>query len=104
VFPDAAGDLDPPIVSAGGDNETVQATGWEVGFGIQHGSVARYVFDLADWDRSLWVIPLGTSGDRASPHYADQAEAWSRVDSFPMTYSWDRIESGARSRQSLEPT
>ena len=104
LFPDAAEVLNPAPVSAGGDGETVHCTGWETGLGIQHGSVARYVFDLADWDRSGWIIPLGTSGHPDSPHYADQAQNWARVELRPMTYSWDRIEAGAEARQSLEPS
>ncbi|MFN0025991.1 MAG: penicillin acylase family protein [Acidimicrobiales bacterium] len=36
------------------------------------GSTARYLWDLADPDRSGWVVPLGASGDPASSHFADQ--------------------------------
>lgn len=66
--------------------------------------MARYVFDLADWDRSGWVIPFGTSGDPESPHYTDQSETWASVGLYPMTYSWARIEKWAGSRQTLEPS
>jgi penicillin amidase len=100
-LPDAASELDPPSVASGGDNETVHVTGWETGLGIEHGSVARYVFDLADWDRSGWVVPLGSSGDPRSPHYADQSGAWARVELFPMTYTWNAIETKAASVQRL---
>jgi penicillin amidase len=99
-FPDAG--LDPAPLGCGGDGETVQATGWQLGFGVDHVSVARYVFDVADWDGSAWAVPFGSSGDPASPHYADQAETWARVGLYPMTYSWDRIVAGAEARQSLE--
>ena len=88
--------LDPPSVACGGDAETVNTTGWDVGLDVTHSSVARYVFDLSDWDRSGWVIPLGSSGDPRSPHYADQAGAWARVELCPMTYSWEAIEREAR--------
>lgn len=104
VFGDRAELLDPPVVACGGDGECVQATGWETGLGVQHGSVARYVFDLADWDASSWVVPFGSSGHPASPHYADQAGDWAAVRHHPMTYSWERIESGAEYAQRLEPT
>jgi penicillin amidase len=103
VLPDASGELDPPTVICGGDGECVNCTGWENAFIIEHGSVARYVFDVGDWERSGWVVPLGASGDSRSAHYADQAESWSRVELHPMTYAWDRVESGAESAQRLEP-
>jgi penicillin amidase len=96
--------LNPPSIGCGGEAETVQCASWESTLGIYHGSVARYVFDVGDWDRSGWVIPLGTSGDPESPHYTDQAETWARVDVYPMTYSWDRVEAEAASRQTLEPS
>ena len=104
VFPDHAETLNPPSVGCGGEAETVNCTTWESTLGIYHSSVARYVFDLGDWDRSGWVIPLGTSGDPESPHYTDQAETWASVGLYPMTYSWDRIEAGAESHQTLEPS
>ena len=104
VLPDAAAELDPPSVSSGGDGEVPNCTGWETGLGVEHGSVARYVFDLGDWDNSGWIVPLGASGDPRSAHYADQIEAWARVELFPMTYGWDAISSGAESTQLLEPS
>jgi penicillin amidase len=102
VLPDAAPALDPPSVSSGGDGEVPNCTGWETGLAVEHASVSRYVFDLADWELSGWIVPLGASGDPASPHYSDQAEPWSRVQLFPMTYAWDRIE--AESTQLVEPS
>jgi penicillin amidase len=104
AYPEHAKALNPPAVGCGGDADTVNCASWESGLGIYHGSVARYVFDLGDWERSGWVIPLGTSGDPRSPHFSDQATKWSRVELFPMTYSWERIEAGAESRQTLEPS
>jgi penicillin amidase len=103
-LPEHAQSLNPSRIGCGGDADTVNCASWDSGLGIYHGSVARYVFDLGDWDRSGWVIPLGTSGDPRSPHYTDQAQRWAHVQLYPMTYSWDRIESGAESRQTLEPS
>ncbi len=99
LFPDEA--LDPPVVAMGGDGDTPQAGSEEKGLGIVHSSVARYAFDLADWDRSGWIVPLGSSGDPRSPHYADQAQDWADVKLRPMLYSWDQIEADAESRQTL---
>ena len=97
-------ELNPVRVATGGDGETVQATGWQVPFGVQHTSVARYVFDLGDWDRSGWVVPLGSSGHPASPHYDDQAQTWADVGLYPMTYSWPAVQAQAETRQTLEPS
>jgi penicillin amidase len=97
--------LDPPSVPFGGDGDTVQAAGFipAAGFGLTHGSVARYVFDLGDWDRSGWIVPFGVSGHPGSPHYADQAVDWAAVRLRPMRYRWDRVRTEAASHQRLDP-
>jgi penicillin amidase len=101
-FPDAG--LDPPSVAMGGDGDCVQAGSTELGLGILHSSVARYVFDLSDWDQSGWIVPLGSSGHPESPHYTDQQDDWAAVRLQPMLYTWARVEADAESRQTLEPS
>ena len=95
--------LDPPPVGIGGDADCVNAGVADVGLGVEHTSVARYVFDVGDWDNSAWVVPLGASGHAASPHYADQAGAWGEVRLVPMVYSWALVEATAETRQTLQP-
>lgn len=104
AFPERAVQLDPPSVGVGGDGDTVQAASFiaGAGYGITSTSVARYVFDLADWERSAWVVPLGVSGDPRSPHYADQLETWAAVKLLPMRYDWDRIRTEATMHQRLD--
>jgi len=105
VFPDDAALLDPPSVAVGGDGDTVQAAAFipAAGYAVTSGSVARYVFDLADWNRSAWIVPLGASGHPGSPHYADQAEDWARVRLRPMRYDWQVIRREAEHYQRLDP-
>jgi len=104
-FPEQATLLNPPSVSLGGDSDTVQAAGSipGIGYTIAGTSVARYAFDLGDWDNSRWVVPLGSSGHPGSPHFSDQSRDWSAVTNNPMTYSWDRVVSEAQTTQRLEP-
>jgi penicillin amidase len=105
VFPDVADLLDPPSLPAGGDGDTVQAAAFvpAAGFELTLTSVARYVFDVGDWERSAWIVPLGASGHPGSPHYADQAADWAAVRLRPMRYDWARIAAEAESHQRLEP-
>jgi penicillin amidase len=105
TFPDLANQLNPPSVPMGGDGDTVQAASFiaGAGYGVTSTSVARYVFDLGNWDRSAWIVPLGSSGHPGSPHYADQAKAWGEVQLLPMRYDWKRISTDAETRQVLEP-
>jgi penicillin amidase len=105
VFPDAAPFLDPPSVAVSGDGDTVQAGAFvpAAGYAITMTSVARYVFDLNDWSKSAWVVPLGASGHPGSRHYADQAQDWADVRLRPMRYDWTQIRAEAECRQRLDP-
>jgi len=105
VHPEWDGVLDPPPVEVPGEWDTVWATSHApgLGFGVTGASVARYVFDLADWDRSAWVVPLGASGECRDPHFADQQAAWATGDLVPMRYDWVGIEAAATAAETLVP-
>lgn len=93
ALPDAPAALSPAGAGVGGDNETVWATGCraESGPAAVYGAVARYVFDVGNWDNCSWIVVGGASGDPASPHYTDQHDAWSRCELIPMRYDWETI-------------
>ena len=103
AFPSLATVLDPPPFPLGGDGDTPLSGGYSPTepFTITGTSAARYVFDLGDWNSSAWTVPLGSSGHPGSPHYADQAETWRKIELTPMLYDWDLIASSAESRQKL---
>jgi penicillin amidase len=66
-------------------------------------SVFRYAYDLGDWERSLWAVPLGASGHPGSEHYADQSAIWGPVRMAPMQYNWESIKAAAATTQTLQP-
>jgi penicillin amidase len=103
IFPEISEALNPPPVSMGGGLDTPQAAGHSpMGpYDIAGTSVARYVFDLADWENSRWIVPLGSSGHPGSPHYADQATTWANVELINMAYDWDGIRKEAVTSQVL---
>ncbi len=105
VHPEHQAELNPPSTAIGGDGDTPQASAIAAGnsFNVASTSVARYVFDLADWDNCRWIVPLGASGHPGSPHWSDQVETWARVDLIPMLYDWDTIVAEAETSQRLEP-
>jgi penicillin amidase len=105
THPDWAPRLDPPAVEIGGEWDTVWSSAHPAGygFGVTTSSVARYVFDLSDWDRSAWVVPFGASGEPTSPHFADQQSAWAAGELLPMSYDWDGIAADAESTSRLRP-
>lgn len=92
----------PPTVELGGDNECVWATSTAApSTDASNGQVARYVFDVGDWDRSRWIVPHGVSGDSRSPHHLDQLDDWASMRLRPMRYSTAAIDAATESSITL---
>jgi len=106
AFPELAELLDPPAIPSSGDGDTPLQGGYSPAnpATVTSLSVARYSYDPSDWENSLWVVPLGSSGHPGSPHYADQSETWRQVKKIPMGYDWGRIEASCETKQTLEPS
>jgi penicillin amidase len=106
VFPDDPLYAPRDIGAVDGDNETVFTTGFvphAFGTHCAYSSIARYVFDLSDWEACRWIVFHGASGDPASSHYSDQSEAWRRGETVPMRYGWEGIAREAASHTVLQP-
>jgi len=69
-----------PIATDGDDTTVNRATPRvdfdSVVFPDVHGAGLRAIFDLADLDRSRFIIAGGQSGNPLSAHYRDQVERW----------------------------
>ena len=105
LFPQAAALLEPPALAIGGDNDTVLANGLlaSTGPAAAYGALARYVFDVGNWDNSRWAVFHGVSGRPGSPHYADQHAEWAATRMVPMLYGWEAVRAAARWVQVLRP-
>ena len=105
AHPELDGLLDPPAIPHSGDGDTPLQGGYSPATfaTVTSLSVARYSYDTADWDNSLWVVPLGSSGHPGSPHYYDQSETWRRVEMVPMRWNWPAIIANSETTQTLEP-
>ncbi|NYD77572.1 penicillin acylase family protein [Arthrobacter cupressi] len=55
------------------------------------GSVARYVWDLADRRNSRWIVPFGASGRPGSRHFADQLPLWAAGELAQIETDWDTL-------------
>jgi penicillin G amidase len=70
----------------------------------QHaGPAMRFVADLANWDNSLMEIPLGESGQYASPYSRDQFPLWLAGRPLPAPFSATVEEKVQKHRLLLEP-
>lgn len=80
-------------VGLGGDTDCVRSTSSTPGVSDRtwRGSVARYVWDLADRDRSRWNVPFGASGVPGDPHALDQLDAWVDARTTEVVTDWDLL-------------
>ncbi|WP_198030126.1 penicillin acylase family protein [Bradyrhizobium sp. Tv2a-2] len=80
-------------IASPGDDSTVDrgSTGW-TGFDSIHGPSYRGVYDLADLDRSLFVIAPGQSGHLLSRHARDFITRWRNGDTVLLAPEAARVE------------
>ena len=101
AMPALAAALDPPEIAYGGDGDTPWAGAYAPADLATVGSLSvfRYAYDPFDWERSLWAVPLGSSGHPGSRHYADQSAMWAEARMAPMRYGWAGIAAAAETAQ-----
>ena len=68
-----------------------------------HAAGLRAVFDLADLNRSMFVVSTGASGHPLSEYYRNLAPLWRRGDLVPMSTDRETVESGALGTLVLMP-
>ncbi|MDR6977135.1 penicillin amidase [Streptomyces sp. 3330] len=73
-----------------GDHDCVLCTSAVPGWTdlAARGPAARYVWDLARREDSLWVVPFGASGLPDHPHHHDQLPLWLRGELAPVVTDW----------------
>ncbi len=81
-------------VELGGDEQTVMQAGFDGREGYPAAVIPswRAVYDLADLDRSVGVMPAGISGNPASPHWNDQTERWVGGMPHPLPFSEEAVD------------
>ena len=93
-------------IPMGGDANTVFATAYPPYHGYDRISFTPYwrqIIDLADFNRSLAVLPSGQSGHPGSRHYSDMIGMWQRLEYHPMPWDRQAVERAARARLVLAP-
>jgi penicillin amidase len=88
----------------GGSYHTVCPYSYPIGnsFVANHGASERHIFHTADWDKSLTVIPTGTSGVPASPHYLDQTPLYLNNQFHRDHFSREAVEENSLYRAVFE--
>ncbi|MDQ3068621.1 MAG: penicillin acylase family protein [Acidobacteriota bacterium] len=63
----------------------------------------RQILDVGDWDRSMFVIPMGQSGHPLSAHYADLLPLWNEGRYVPMAFTDGAVRAAAWHTLTLRP-
>ncbi|MGY6558126.1 MAG: penicillin acylase family protein [Nitritalea sp.] len=94
-----------PVVPA--NEETVNKLAFDLNgtgaFSVRSGPAMRILLDFGDVDAALSVLPTGQSGNRFSPHYADQVKLFTEGKYRPMDMNRERIQNQSRSKLVLQP-
>lgn len=85
----------PHMVTSAFDLPDVERSG---GFGtIAASSVSfRHILDTDDWDRSIFTITPGQSGQPESPFYGSLQERWAKDEYFPLSFSRRAVDATAK--------
>lgn len=70
---------------------------------VNHGSSQRHIFNTADWDESLTVIPGGESGVPSSEFYLSQVERYIAGEFYKDPFSENAVRSAAKYTLKLIP-
>jgi penicillin amidase len=63
----------------------------------------RHIASPGNWDETRHVIPLGQSGDPASPHFRDQFDAWATGSPMIFPFTKAAVEKAAKNVSVLTP-
>jgi penicillin amidase len=88
----------------GGANHTVSPYSYGAGFKVNHGASERHIFNTANWDESLTVIPTGNSGIPASEFYLSQTEAYLGGKFYKDAFSDAAVKAAAKYTLLLKPS
>jgi penicillin amidase len=104
LYPQAASLLDPPSLPIGGDTDTVQANGISAAAGLEatYGAIARYVYDIGNWNACRWAVFHAPPVIRAARTVPIRTRC-GRCEMVPMLYDWEVILAEAESSQRLRP-
>ncbi|MDA1010635.1 MAG: penicillin acylase family protein, partial [Chloroflexi bacterium] len=94
---------DRPI--SGDINTVLQAQGWpwRTGGTIRIAPGYRQVVDVGDWDRSVFMLPTGSSGIPGHPRYDDCIDEYLAGEYRPLLFSESAVRLAAESTLVLDP-
>jgi penicillin amidase len=87
----------------GGSSHTVSPYSYDAGFKANHGASERHIFNTANWDESLTVIPTGNSGIPASEFYLSQTDSYINGKFYKDPFTEPAVKAAAKYTLVLKP-
>lgn len=87
----------------GGSNHTVSPYSYKEGFKSYKGASQRHIFNTADWDESLTVIPTGASGVPASEFYLSQTSTYIEGKFYKDAFTENAVKTAAKYTLVMKP-
>jgi penicillin G amidase len=88
--------LNSKTYAIGGSNHTVSPYSYDSKFAVNHGASERHIFNTANWDESLTVIPTGNSGIPASEFYLSQTEDYLNKKFYKDSFTEPAVKAAAK--------
>jgi penicillin amidase len=95
--------LNSDTYPVGGSSHTVSPYSYGAGFKVNHGASERHIFNTANWDESLTVIPTGNSGIPASEFYLSQTKTYVEKGFYKDAFSDEAVKKAAKYILKLVP-
>jgi len=95
--------LNSETYGVGGSYHTVEPYSFRENFRANHGASERHIFNTADWDKSLTVIPTGTSGIPGSPFYLSQTETYVNNGFYSEPFTEQAVEAAKKYEMIFRP-
>jgi penicillin amidase len=96
--------LNSDTFSVGGSNHTVCPYTYKTEFNkVEDGASERHIFNTADWDESLTVIPTGASGVPASEFYLSQTRTYIEGKFYKDAFTENAVKAAAKYTLVLKP-
>jgi len=95
--------LNSKTYGVGGSYHTVEPYSFNAQFRSDHGASERHIFNTADWDKSLTVIPTGTSGIPGSRYYLSQTDKYINNEFYSEPFTTGAVEAARKHEMIFSP-
>jgi penicillin amidase len=95
--------LNSDTYAVGGSNHTVSPYSFNSGFVVDNGASERHIFNTADWDKSLTIIPTGESGIPSSEFYLSQTRQYINKGFYNDAFSDEALRKASKYKLILIP-